>query len=98
MLGARLLIGRKHADHDDDLGTHSLVCVAIVATLIKRGVITEAEFQDVLVGLQSRSDGWHALPAHEFRRPPAVAAGRKPAKLIRETRMPLPAKTKLKAH
>ncbi|MBX3460360.1 MAG: hypothetical protein KF696_10435 [Planctomycetes bacterium] len=46
--GSRRSIGRKHADHDDDLGTLSMVCVAIVATLIKKGVITETEFQEVM--------------------------------------------------
>lgn len=47
-VGARRSIGRKHADHDADLDTLSMVCVSIVAALLKKGVITEAEFQQVM--------------------------------------------------
>jgi len=46
--GARRSMARKNADFEADIGTLSMVCVSIVATLIQKGIVTEAEFQEAM--------------------------------------------------
>lgn len=45
---ARRSLGRKNADLEGDIATLSMVCVSIVATLIQKGIVSEAEFQKAM--------------------------------------------------
>jgi hypothetical protein len=44
-------VGAKNADLESDIGTLSMVCISLVATLIKKGIITEAEFQEMMASV-----------------------------------------------
>ena len=44
-------MGNKNADLEADIDTLSMVCISLVATLIKKGIITEAEFQEMMASV-----------------------------------------------